>query len=112
MPIIVFVDFFSLGDSPIELKNTMLKCSNMDSDTMLEFLDRGWDIKSSNGIQCRVNARTVKVKYMIKSQNFIMSFYYQRSHIVQGVQLPLDQDPVNMQDNPLTDIDIWMDNEL
>ena len=73
---------------------------------MLEFLDRGWDIKSLNGIQCRVDPRTVNVKYMIKSQNFIMSFYYQRSHLVSGIQVPLDQDLLNMQDNPLTDIDV------
>ena len=37
MPIIVFIDFFALGDSPIELKSTMLKCCNINSNTMLEF---------------------------------------------------------------------------
>ena len=91
IPIIVFIDFFALGDSPIELKLTMLKCQNIDSNTMLEFLDRGWDIKFSNGIQCKVDPTSVNVKYMIKSQNFIMSFYYQRSHTVHGIQAPLDQ---------------------
>ena len=112
MPINVFIDFFALGDSPIDLKLTMLKCTNIDSNTMLEFLDKDWDLKSSNGIQCKVDPTSVNVKYMIKSQNFIMSFYYQRSHLVNGIQVPLDQNLLNMQENPLLDIDIWMQDEL
>ena len=112
MPIIVFIDFFALGDSTIDLKNTMLKCQNIDSNTMLEFLDKRWDIKNFNGIQCKVDPTTLIVKYMIKSQNFIMAFYYQRLHFVNGVLVPLDQDLLNMQDNPLIYIDIWMLNEI
>ena len=37
MPIIVFIEIFALGDNPIELKLTMLKCRNIDNNTMLEF---------------------------------------------------------------------------
>ena len=49
---------------------------------------------------------------MIKSQNSIMSFYYQRSHNVHGAWVDLDQDLLNMQKNTPIDIDFWIDNEL
>lgn len=112
MPIHVFVDFFTQGDSPIAQKNTMLVCKDVDPDTVLEFLDKGWDIRVSNNIECRVDPSSINIKYMIKSQNFIMSFYYQRSHRVNGTMVPLDQDLPNMQDNPLIQIDIWMKEQL
>ncbi len=112
MPLNVFIDFFALSDRPIELKNTMLVCKNLDSNTVLEFLDKGWDTKILNGILCRVNPGSVNVKYMIKTQNFILTFYYQRSHNVNGVFVDLDQDLLNLQNNPLIEIDVWMDNEL
>lgn len=112
MPIPIFVDFFSQGDSPIVLKNTMLVCKDVDPDTVLEFLDKGWDIRVTNNIQCKVDPSSVNVKYMIKSQNFIMSFFYQRAHRVNGTMVPLDQDLLDMQDNQLIQIDIWMNEFL
>ncbi|KAI5060529.1 hypothetical protein GOP47_0024949, partial [Adiantum capillus-veneris] len=94
------------------LKNTMLVCKNVDQDTILEFLDKGWDFCHSNGIDCKVDASSVNVKYMIKSQNFIMTFSCQRSHRVNGVPVILDQYLQNMQGNPLVHIDVWMNEEL
>ena len=106
MPINVFIDFFALSDRPIDLKNTMLSVKNVDSNTMLEFLDRGWDTKLQNGISCKVNSDSINVKYMIKTQNFIMSFAYKRSFNVNGSLVDLDHDITNEEVNPLIEIDV------
>ena len=112
MPLCVFVDFFALSDRPVKLNNTMLVCKNVDASTMLEVLDKGWDIKNQGGITCRVHTESINVKYMIKTQNFIMSFSYQRSFYVNGVLTDLDHDHVTELFNSLIEIDVWMDNEL
>ena len=109
LPITVFIDFFALSDRPIDLKNTMLAVKHVDSNTMLEFLDRGWDTKLHNGIFCRVNSESINVKYMIKTQNFIMSFSYQRSFNVNGNLVVLDHSLTDEQNNPLIEIDLSMD---
>ena len=41
-----------------------------------------------------------------------MSFSYQRAHRVNGTMVPLDQDLLDMQDNQLIQIDIWMNKFL
>lgn len=112
MPLCVFVDFFALSDRPVEVKNTMLVCKNVHASTMLEVLDKGWNVKNQGGITCRVHSESINVKYMIKSQNFIMSFSYQRSFYVRGVLTDMDQDYETELFNSLIEIDIWMDNEL
>ena len=112
MPLNVFIDFFALSDRPIEMKNTMLVCRNVDPNLPLEFLDKGWDSRCVNGIVRIVNPESVNVKYMIKTQTFILSFFYKRSHNMNGVQVDLDQDLLDMENNRLIEIDIWMDNEL
>ena len=110
MPVYVFIDFFA--SLPLLLRNTMITCKNLDSDAILEFLDRGWDIKVINNIHCKVKHSSVSIKYMIKSQNFILSFYYQRAHTINGKLVPLDQNENDMLNNSLIDVDVWMNNEL
>ena len=107
MPIEVFVDFFAC--CPISLKNTMLVCKNMDQDTVLEFLDVGWNRKHYNTILCEVDPGSVSAKYMIKSQNFIVSFFYRRFHFVHGEQVSLDTEE---QDGEIVDVDIYVNNEI
>ena len=59
MPIYIFIDFFAIGDSPIDLNNTMLVCKNIDCNTILKFLDRGWDFKVLNVSHTHTQNRTV-----------------------------------------------------
>lgn len=110
MPIDVFVDFFA--SCPIAPKNTMLVCKNMETDIILEFLDKGWDKKSSNNIICEVDSKTVSVKYMIKTQNFILSYYYTRSHFVHGNKVALDRNQGDININPIMHIDILVNNQV
>ena len=53
--------------------------------TMVEFLDKRWDYKIMNGIECRVNPINASGKVHDKSQNFIMSFSLQHMSPVSGV---------------------------
>lgn len=108
MPIDVFVDFFA-GCS-ISQKNTMLVCRDVDYEKCLEFLDEGWDCKVENGIHCAVCYKSISVKYMIRTQNFIMTYYYKRSHFVNGDMVALDQDPHDLVS--LVNIYIWANNEI
>ena len=110
MPIDVFIDFFATTD--IKLRNTMLICKKVDIDTILEFLDPGWDLKIQNGIECRVDHPSVNAKYMIQSQNFILAFYYMRYHKVSGHLVSLDRNLDDTVSNPIIDIDVQMNNEL
>lgn len=47
----------------------MITCKNLDSDIILDFLDRGWDLKVINNIHCFVDHTSVSIKYMIKSHS-------------------------------------------
>ncbi len=109
MPIEVFVDFFAC--CPISAKNTMLICRNMDQETILQFLDEGWNKKCSNNILCEVDPGSVSAKYMIKSQNFIVSFFYRRFHFVQGAQISLDIGEQE-QEGEIVDIEIFINDEI
>ena len=71
----------------------------------------GWSKKVVSDIVCVVDSNTVNAKYMIKSQNFILSFYYTRYHYVNGVLVPLDNEEDNP-DNPLMNVEIFMDGLL
>ena len=101
------MDFFAC--CPISPKNTMLVCQNMDQETILEFLDVGWNKKHSNNILCEVDSGSVSAKYMIKSQNFIVSFFYRRFHFVHGAQVSLD---TGEEDGEIVDVDVYVNNEI
>ena len=109
MPIEIFVDFFAC--CPIAAKNTMLVCKNMDQETILQFLDEGWNKKYSDNILCEIDPWSVSAKYMIKSQNFILSFSYRRFHFVHGTQVSLDIGEQE-QGGEIVDIEIFMNNEI
>ena len=109
MPIIVFVDCFH--NAEVRKSRTMFSVKTLDSANVLEFVDEGWNTKTVNGITCNVQAGSVACKYMIGTQNFIMSFYYRRWHYVGGQLTPLDQDMEDFIDSPIEDIDIWVNNE-
>ena len=108
MPIEEFVDFFAC--CPISSKNTMLVCRNMDQETILQFLDEGWNRKHSNSILCEVDPGSVFAKYMIKSQNFIVSFFYRWFHFVHGAQVSLAIGE-QKQNGEMVDDDIYVNNE-
>lgn len=108
MPIEVFVDFFAY--CPISTKNTMLVCRNMDQETILQFMDEGWNRKCCNNILCEIDLGSVSAKYMIKSQNFIVSFFYRRFHFVHGTKVSLDIG--EEQDGKIVDIEIFLNNAI
>ena len=109
MPIEVFVDFFAC--CPISVKNTLLVCRNMDQETILQFLDEGWNKKQSSNIFCEVVPGSVSAKYMIKRQNFIVSFFYRRFHFVHGIKVSLDIQEQG-QEGEIVDIEIFINNEI
>lgn len=109
MPITVFVDFFS--NAEVRVSRTMFSVKTLDSENVLEFVDDGWHSKTVNGINCNVTANSIACKYMISTQNFIMTFYYRRWHYLGGQLTPLDQDLEDFTLNPVQDIDVWFNNE-
>lgn len=87
MPIEVFVDFFY--DEEVRTTSTMFICK---PSSALEFLDKGWDSKKEEETICVVDKRSLICKYIINTQNFVISFHYTRYHSVHGRLVPLDQD--------------------
>lgn len=109
MPITVFIDFFA--NAEVRISRTMFSVKVLDSESVLEFVDNGWNTKTVNGITCSVQENSIACKYMIHSQNFIMTFYYRRWHYVSGQLTPLDQDMEDFILNPIQDIDVWYNND-
>ena len=72
MPTAIFVDFFS--GSKTRLKKTMIVVQNVDAAIMLQCVDKGWDTKEDSGVICRIDIPNISCKFMIASQNFIMTF--------------------------------------
>ena len=110
MPITVFIDFFSSMDVGVSKTMLSVKCANMED--ILEFVDEGWDTKVENGVTCNVVEGSVTCKFMLSTQNFIMTFFYARWHTVGGNLVPLDQDMENFSADPILDVDVWLNNEL
>lgn len=109
MPIEVFVDFFS--SSTLRMTKTMIKIENMESNTMLQCVDKGWDTKEEMGVVCKIQHPSVCTKYIIPSQNFILTFYYKRWHYLQGRLIPLEQDTDNPEQDQIIELEIfYMDN--
>ena len=79
---------------------------------MLQCVDEGWDTKEDSGVVCRVQVPSIYCKYMIGSQNFILTFYYRRWHLTSGRMVPLEQDMDNIGEDPVIDIDIFYNNSL
>lgn len=104
MPIDVFVDFFS--SSKLKMTKTMIKVENMDANTMLQCVDKGWDTKEDRNVVCKVQLSSISCKYMIPNQNFIFTFFYKRWHYLQGRLIPLEQDEENTQEGQIIDIEI------
>ena len=109
MPIEVFVDFFS--SSRLRVTKAMIKLVNIDTKTMLQCVDKGWDSREDNEVICMVQHSSISIKYMIPNQNFIITFYYSRWHYLQGRLVPLEQD-VEDPDDQLIDVDIFYTNIL
>ncbi len=110
MPIIVFIDFFS--DMDVRISKTMFSVKSAKMEDIMELVDEGWNMKVQNGITCNVVEGSVTCKYMLSTQNFIMTFFYSRWHNVGGNVVPLDQNLDNFSDDPILDIDVWLNNEL
>ena len=110
MPIAVFVDFFST--STTRITKTMIVVQNIDEAIMEQCVDKGWDTKEDSGVICRIDIPTMSCKFMIPSQNFILTFYYRRWHTVGGRLVPLEQDMESFKDDPIIEIDIFFDNSL
>lgn len=110
MPLDVFVDFFSHVE--VRRCKTMFSVKNFQDHNLLEFVDEGWNEKIEGGIHCRVHMDSIACKYMVASQNFILTFYYSRWHILDCKKVPLDQNLDDFGDNPIVDIDVWMGNDI
>ena len=106
MPLNVFVDFFSKVQ--VRKAKTMFFVRCLQDANVLEFVDEGWHMKVSNGITCKVHLDSIACKYMVAGQNFILTLYYSRWHVVNGRTIPLDQDMDDFGENPVMDIDIWL----
>ena len=109
MSIEAFVDFSVW--CPIFAKNTMLVCTNIDQETIFQLLYEGWNRKCSNNILNEVELGTVSAKYMTKSQNFIVSFFYRRSHSVNGTWVSLDI-VGQEQEGKIVDVEIFINNKI
>lgn len=79
IPIDMFVNFFAF--SSISQKNRMLVWQNIDYNSCLEFLvDDSRDCKVENRVHFAMCHWSISIKYMIRIQNFIMSYSYKRFH--------------------------------
>ena len=110
MPIEVFVDFFS--SSTLRVTKTMIKVENIEINTMLHCVDKGWDTKQDREVICKVQLSSISCKYIIPSQNFILTFYYKRWHHLQGRLVPLEQDIEQMEEDQITEIEIIYINDI
>lgn len=90
MPIGVFVELFS--KLQIKVSKTMLSFKVREEDELQGFLDAGWDRSNSQHVICEVNHKSISIKYMIASQNFIMSFAYKRKRYIGGQLVSMDED--------------------
>lgn len=110
MPFDIFIDFFSHVE--VRRCKTMFSVKSLQDHNILEFVDEGWNEKVENGVFCSVHMDSIACKYMVASQNFILTLYYSRWHIVDGKKVPLDQNLDDFGDNPIVDIDVWVDNDI
>jgi hypothetical protein len=107
MPLHVFVDFFY--DEEVRKTLSMIICK---SEKCMDFLDQSWDLKELHGVTCKVQHKSIICKYMIGSQNFILTFHYMRWHYVNGNLVAIDQDLEDDIENPLILLEVWIENEL
>ena len=107
IPVEVFVDFFY--DEQIRSTTTMFICK---SESCLDFLDDNWDRKQSQSTLCLVQKKSIICKYIIGSQNFIVSFYYFRFHLLNGQLIPLDQDITTNPENKPLAVEIYFQENL
>ena len=110
MPLDVFVDFFS--QVQVRRSKTMFSVRTLQDQNVIEFVDEGWEKKFENGVHCRVHIDSISCKYMVATQNFILTFYYSRWHTMNGKRVPIDQNMEDFGDNKIMEIDVWMDNTL
>ena len=109
LPLEVFVYLFK--QQTIRTAKTMFSITGQNK-SMLQFLKTGWDEKTTDNVQCRIDDDTVQCKYMIGNQNFILLFHYSRWHKVNGKNVALDQENDDQQDNQIIEIDICMGGEI
>lgn len=107
MPLHVFVDFFY--DEEVRKTLSMFICK---SKKCMDFLDQSWDVKEVQGVTCKVQLQSIVSKYMVGSQNFILTFHYMRWHYVSGNLVPIDQDLEDDIENPLILLEVWVEDEL
>lgn len=105
MPITIFIDLFSAVN--VRITKSMLVCRNMDPKESSAVLDEGWHFKEVDNIHCRIVLDTLVAKYMIATQTFILSFWYQRSRFIGGLLVPMDQETASLVDNKVVDIEVF-----
>ena len=103
----VFVDFFF--DEQIRTTKTMFICK---SESCLDFLNDKWDSKESWGTLCLLQKKSIICKYIIGSQNFVVSFYYNRFHLLNGQLIPLDRDTASNPKNKPLALEIYFEEGL
>ena len=107
IPIEVFVDFFF--DEQIRTTKTMFICK---SESCVDFLNDKWDRKECRGTLCLLQKKSIICKYIIGSQNFVVSFYYYRFYLLNGQLIPLDQDTMSNPENKPLALEIYFEESL
>ena len=79
---------------------------------MLQCVDKGWDTKEEEGMICKIQHSSVSCKYIIPSQNFILTFYYKRLHNLHDRLIPLEQGIENKEEDQIIDIEITHENNV
>ncbi|KAI5074000.1 hypothetical protein GOP47_0012013 [Adiantum capillus-veneris] len=82
------------------------------SESCLDFLDDNWDRKKSQNKICILQKKSIICKFIISSQNFLVSFYYIRYHLLSGQLIPLDQDTENSLENKPLSMELYFRDSL
>ena len=75
-------------------------------DHVIQFIDEGWDTKTNGKMICKIDQDSIACKYIIATQNFILSFYYSRWHYVGGSLVALNQNLDDFSKDPIVDLDV------
>ncbi len=104
LPLTVFVEVFC--SQQVRITKSMLLCKALPNEFCESLLDPGWHTKEADGILSEVCFSSLIGKYMIASQSMLLSFWYKRSHYINGVLVPMDQEAASLDNNQVMEIEV------
>lgn len=110
VPMSLFVSSFS--NTEVHRTPTLFVCKNLSDDFLFKFMDKGWDIRSTADISCRIKHSSISFRYSIEKQMLSMVFHYQRWKEHNGTWAPLDQDLDSIGHTDRICIDIMANGDL